>query len=184
MLQYNEIFLYNYREQHVFILAKLFRYPLIFSVIFSQVFADDWTPKSPEEIKAISTTCMTESSVTEEQKKEMYNFNFPDDEAVHKYILCHSEKMGIFCPHEGKFNTDRVAKQFKIHTDESEAKKIADECVSEHPKGDKENEIHAFEMHNCIMESEIGKHIKDWVKEHRKKDEDKSEEKSEEEHKE
>lgn len=127
---------------------------------------------------------MEEASLTEEQKEEIKNLNFPNDKAVHKYLICKSEKMGIFWPHEGKFITDRVAHYFKTHTEESKAKTIADECVSEHPKGDEENEIYVYEMHNCIMDSEIGQNIKDWMKEHIKKDDEKSEEKSEEEHKE
>lgn len=119
---------------------------------------------------------MKETSITEEQKKEIYDFNLPDEEAVHKFLLCKSEKMGLFCPHEGKFDTDRMVKQFTMHTDETEAKKITDECISEHPKGDKDNETHVFEMHVCIMESDMGKNMKTWMKEHKTKDEDKTEE--------
>lgn len=109
---------------------------------------------------------MEEASLTEEQKTGIHNFNYPDEEAVRKYLLCMTKKMGIFCHHDGKFITDRVVQQFKHHTDESTTKKITEECTTKHPKGDKEAEVHVYEINKCIHDSEIGENIKEYVKKH------------------
>lgn len=131
-----------------------------------QVFADDWKPKTADEIKTIQTECMEESSLTEEQKTQIHNFNFADEEAVRKYLLCKTKKMGLFCPHEGKFIADRVAEQFKVHTEGGKVKTIGQECITKYPKDNKEDDVYVYEIHKCFVNSEIGKNIRENVKKH------------------
>ncbi|XP_075149057.1 odorant-binding protein 22-like [Haematobia irritans] len=127
------------------------------------VYADDWAPKTADEIKTIRAACLTEHPLTEEQMNHMKNFDFPNEEAVRKYLMCTSEKMDVFCPHEG-YHADRIAKQFKMDMSEEDVKKLAEDCISNNPKGDKANDVHVYDVHKCLMDSEVGNKVKAYIK--------------------
>lgn len=139
---------------------KLF---LALLAIVACVSADDWTPKTADEIKTIRAACLEEVPLTEEQMNHMKSFDFPNEEAVRKYLMCTSVKMDIFCTHQG-WHPDRIAKQFKMDMEESDVKKLADDCVAKYPKTDKENDVHVYEVHKCLMDSEVGQKVKTYIK--------------------
>lgn len=104
------------------------------------------------------------------------NFEFPNEEPVRQYFLCSSVKMGIFSSQQG-FHADRIAKQFKLDMEEEEVqklfkldmeeeeiKKLTEDCIVKHPKGDKPNDVAAYEAHACIMSTKIGERVKNYVK--------------------
>lgn len=93
----------------------------------------------------------------------MKNFDFPNEEPVRKYLMCTSEKMGIYCPHMG-YHADRIAKQFKMDLAEEDVRKMAQDCIDNHPKGDKSNEVHVYEVHKCMMDTVVGDKVKAYVK--------------------
>lgn len=107
--------------------------------------------------------CLKENALSEEQMTKMKNFEFPNEEPVRKYLLCTAEKMGIFCSHEG-YHADRIAKQFKMDLEEQEVKKLVEECIAKHPKGDKPNDVAAYEAHSCFMSTAIGDRVKNYIK--------------------
>lgn len=94
---------------------------------------------------------------------KMRNFEFPNEEPVRQYLLCTAVKMGIFCSHQG-YHADRIAKQFKLDMEEEEVQKLAEDCIAKHPKGDKPNDVAAYEAHACFMSSKIGERVKNYIK--------------------
>ncbi|XP_065354189.1 uncharacterized protein LOC135948706 [Calliphora vicina] len=127
------------------------------------VSAEEWTPKNSEQIKEVRIECLKEHPLSTEQMNKMKNFEFPNEESVRKYLLCTAEKMDIFCSHEG-YHADRIAKQFKMDMEEEEVKKLVEDCIAKFPKGDKPNDVAAYEAHNCFMSSAIGDKLKNYIK--------------------
>ncbi|XP_037823826.1 uncharacterized protein LOC119612170 [Lucilia sericata] len=127
------------------------------------VCAEEWTVKNSEQLKVIRHECLSEHPLTPEQMNKMKNFDFPNEEPVRQYLLCTAVKMGIFCSHQG-YHADRIAKQFKMDMDEEEVKKLAEDCIAKYPKGDKANDVAAFEVHGCLMSSVIGDKVKNYIK--------------------
>ncbi|XP_073818103.1 general odorant-binding protein 99a-like [Musca autumnalis] len=123
----------------------------------------EWQPKTADEIKTIRAACLQEVPLTEEQMNQMKSFKFPNEEAVRKYLMCTSVKMDIFCTHMG-WHADRIAKQFKMDMEEGDVQKLAEDCLSKHPKGDKANDVYVYEVHSCLMDSEVGQKVKAYVK--------------------
>lgn len=94
---------------------------------------------------------------------KMKSFDFPNELEVRKYLLCTAEHMGIFCSHMG-YHADRIAKQFKMDMEEAEVEKLAQDCIDQFPKGDKANDVAAYEVHSCLMKTVIGQKVKNYIK--------------------
>ncbi|XP_013097451.1 uncharacterized protein LOC106080579 [Stomoxys calcitrans] len=139
------------------------KYFVALLVIVACVSAEEWKPKTADEIKTLRAACLQEHPLSEEQMNRMKVFDFPDEEAVRKYLMCTSEKMDVYCPHEG-YHADRIAKQFKMDMVEDDVKKLAEDCISSNPKGDKANDVHVYEVHKCLMASEVGQKVKSYIK--------------------
>ncbi|XP_037948913.1 general odorant-binding protein 99a-like [Teleopsis dalmanni] len=136
-------------------------YILAILAVVSSAFAD-WNPKTASEIKEIRVECVKEHPLTEDVIAKMKQFDYPDVESVRKYLLCTATKMDIFCEHEG-YHPDRVAKQFRMDLDESEALTIVEGCVDKNEQGSPVD-VWAFRGHQCIMRSKIGDKVKAYIK--------------------
>uniref|UniRef100_A0A1I8QD38 Odorant binding protein n=1 Tax=Stomoxys calcitrans TaxID=35570 RepID=A0A1I8QD38_STOCA len=127
------------------------KFMVILLAIFACVSADDWTPKKSREIREIRQACMETISLTESQKKKIENFDFPNDEAVRKYIVCTLEKMEICCTSHG-FHVNRLIKQTNKDLGSEQGKDVVEECLRNNPKGDNEIEIYAHDVYTCLID--------------------------------
>nr|AID61320.1 odorant binding protein [Calliphora stygia] len=130
------------------------------------VSAEEWTVKTDDQIKEISTECLKEHPLSAEQINKIKNFVYPDEEEVRQYLLCAVVKSGVFCTHEG-YDAGRVAKQIKMDLDEEEVKKAVEDCIAKFPKGDKANDVVVLETHTCLMSSTTGEKLKELLKKRR-----------------
>ncbi|XP_065367979.1 uncharacterized protein LOC135960585 [Calliphora vicina] len=131
--------------------------------LVSCISAKEWTVKTKQQMTDIRIECLNKHPLSPEQSEKMNNFEFPNEENVRKYFLCTAEKIGIFCPHQG-YHADRIAKQFKMDMEEEEVKKVAEDCIAKFPKGNKPNDVAAFEVHGCLMKATIGEKIENYIK--------------------
>ncbi|XP_055907729.1 general odorant-binding protein 99a-like [Eupeodes corollae] len=134
---------------------------LVIFAIIAAVVADEWVPKKFEEIKGIRAECLASNPLSTEQVDSLKAFIYPDEEPVRKYIQCCSEKLEIFCEHEG-YHVDRIVKQFKLKMDEAEATAIVEKCVDKNEQKSSAD-VWVFRGHKCLMGSKIGDGIKEFV---------------------
>jgi len=135
---------------------------LYFNSIFIKAHADEWTPKTGEEIRGIRVECLKETPLSNEQIAQLKNLVFPNEPDVRQYLTCTAIKLGIFCDQQG-YHADRLAKQFKMDLTEEEALKIAESCIDDNSQKSPTDEW-AFRGHQCMMASKIGDKVRAFVR--------------------
>uniref|UniRef100_A0A034WWC1 General odorant-binding protein 99b n=1 Tax=Bactrocera dorsalis TaxID=27457 RepID=A0A034WWC1_BACDO len=139
---------------------KYFMLIVILAVV-ALVQADDWSPKTVDDIKKIREECMKQVPSSDEEFQKRKENDYPDVESVRKYALCNSKGWGLYKESKG-FYPDRVAEQFKDDMPEDEIKAIVNDC-DEKTKEETDDE-RCYHLLKCVMSTKLGDHIKDLVK--------------------
>ncbi|XP_011210423.1 general odorant-binding protein 99a [Bactrocera dorsalis] len=122
---------------------------------------DEWMPKNDAEVSVIRQECIKDFPLSEEQLQKFRIFEYPEEEALRKYLLCVTKAVGIFTEHEG-YHADRVAKQFNINLDEAEVTIIAEGCADKNVEGSSAD-VWAYRIHKCVMASKLGERVKAYI---------------------
>jgi len=131
-------------------------------LVLATVNADEWTPKTAVEIRAIRQECLKEHALSDEVISKMKQLEFPDEQPVREYLLCTAKKMDVFCTKMG-YHADRLAKQFKMDLEEAEVLAIAESCIDDNKDGSAPD-VWAFRGHQCMMKSKIGDRVRAYIK--------------------
>ncbi|XP_017041854.1 general odorant-binding protein 99a [Drosophila ficusphila] len=140
----------------------MLKYLIVALALCAVAHADDWTPKTGEEIKGIRVECLKENPLSNDQIAQLKQLVFPDEPEVRQYLTCTATKLGIFCSEMG-YHADRLAKQFKMDLSEEEALQIAQSCIDDNSQKDP-TDVWAFRGHKCMMASKIGDKVKAFVR--------------------
>ncbi|XP_039971098.1 general odorant-binding protein 99a-like [Bactrocera tryoni] len=131
---------------------------VILAVVALAYAKDDWVPKTEAELDAISPECLRDFPLSKEQLQKYTSLVYPEEEAIRKYSLCITKKLGFFSEHEG-YHVDRVVNQFKIDLDEAEVAAIAERCTDKNVEGSSVH-VWAYRIHKCLMTSKMGDRLK------------------------
>ncbi|KAL5285375.1 Obp99c.2 family protein [Megaselia abdita] len=132
---------------------KLF---LIACALLAAVSAQEWKPRTPEELQAIRKTCIEKTKLAPEQVENLKKFVYT--EPMKDYMLCFAKEIGIWETGKG-FDTKRAVKQYKFDLPEEQVQAIFTKCLQDHQKeGDASKYI--IPVQNCMMSSAIGDKIK------------------------
>ncbi|KAH8271205.1 hypothetical protein KR018_001414 [Drosophila ironensis] len=140
----------------------MFKYLIVALALFAVAHAEEWQPKTGDQIKQIRIECLKETPLTSDQISNLKQLIFPDELEVRKYLECTATKLDIFCSVEG-YHADRLAKQFKMDLTEEEALQIAQSCIDSNPQKSPSDEW-AFRGHRCMMASKIGDKVRAFLK--------------------
>eukprot|EP00099_Drosophila_melanogaster_P023840 NP_651711.1 Odorant-binding protein 99c, isoform A [Drosophila melanogaster] len=140
----------------------MLKYLIVALALCAVAHADDWTPKTGEEIRKIRVDCLKENPLSNDQISQLKNLIFPNEPDVRQYLTCSAIKLGIFCDQQG-YHADRLAKQFKMDLSEEEALQIAQSCVDDNAQKNP-TDVWAFRGHQCMMASKIGDKVRAFVK--------------------
>ncbi|XP_037725199.1 general odorant-binding protein 99a [Drosophila subpulchrella] len=140
----------------------MLKYLIIALALCAVAHADEWTPKTGEEIRGIRVECLKETPLSNDQIAQLKNLVFPNEPDVRQYLTCTATKLGIFCDQQG-YHADRLAKQFKMDLTEEEALKIAESCIDDNSQKSP-TDVWAFRGHQCMMASKIGDKVRAFVR--------------------
>lgn len=118
--------------------------------------AQEWKPKTAEELQVIRKTCIEKTKLAPEQVENLKKFVYND--SMKDYMLCFAKEVGIWEAAKG-FDTKRAVKQYKFDLPEDQVQGILTKCIQEHQKeGDASKYI--VPVQNCMMSSAIGDKLK------------------------
>ncbi|XP_017131418.1 general odorant-binding protein 99a [Drosophila elegans] len=140
----------------------MLKYLIVALALCAVAHADEWKPKTGEEIRNIRVECLKETPLSGDQIAQLKNLVFPDEPDVRQYLACTATKLEIFCSEQG-YHADRLAKQFKMDLSEEEALQIAQGCIDDNAQKSP-TDVWAFRGHQCMMASKIGDKVKAFVK--------------------
>nr|XP_014090663.2 general odorant-binding protein 99b [Bactrocera oleae]XP_036212834.1 general odorant-binding protein 99b [Bactrocera oleae] len=134
---------------------------IVMLAVVALVKADDWSPKTVDDIKSIREECVKQVPASDEEFEKRKENEYPDVESVRKYVLCTSKAWGLYEDGKG-FNADRVAQQFKGDLTEDEIKTIVHDCDAK-TKEDTDDE-RAYHIMKCTCSTKLGEDIKEILK--------------------
>nr|QKN21564.1 odorant-binding protein [Zeugodacus tau] len=136
------------------------KYFIVILALIALVQADDWSPKTVDEVKSIRENCAKDIPASDEEFHKRKENDYPDVASVRNYVLCTAKEWGIY--DEGKgYNADRIAQQLKGDLSEDEIKAIVHDC-DEKTKEDADDEK-AFHILKCLCTSKIGEAVKQFL---------------------